>query len=77
MKKKARTVDAAPSALRFRRDMLVAEAVDLDPRVKDILLEFGLPCHLCIVAEHETLEEGCAPLGLEVEAVLARLNALR
>jgi len=61
---------------RFTRDMLVSDAVDADPRVGDILLRLGLPCRSCIVAWHETLEEGCAPLGLEVNRVLAELNAL-
>lgn len=63
-------------APRFRRDMLVADAVDADPGVKDILMAHGLPCYRCVVAWHETLEQGCAPLGLDVERIVGELNAL-
>jgi len=61
---------------RFVADMLVSTAVDSDPGVKDVLAEFGLPCDRCIVAYHETLAEGCHPLGLNVAEILERLNAL-
>ena len=60
----------------YHGGMLVSDVVDSDPRAKEVLLEFGLPCHRCVVAWHETLEEGCAPLGLRVGQVLERLNAL-
>lgn len=73
-KKKASEVQEAGP--RFRRDMLVADAVDADLRVKDILEARGLPCHRCVVAFHETLEQGCAPLGIDTDAVVAELNAL-
>ena len=36
----------------------------------------GLPCYRCVVKDFETLAEGCAPLGLRTEEVLAKLNAL-
>ncbi|MAG54951.1 MAG: hypothetical protein CMJ83_01540 [Planctomycetes bacterium] len=65
-----------PAGTRFHRDMLVADAVDSDPRVQGVLLEYGLPCSECIVAFHESLAEGCGPLGLEVDEVVSRLNAL-
>jgi hypothetical protein len=61
---------------RFRPDDLLADVVDRHPGAKDVLLSFGLPCFKCIVAYRETLREGCAPLLLNAEEVLARLNAL-
>jgi len=67
------TKDPGP---RFRKEMLICDVVDGHPGAKDILLEFGLPCHRCIVAWTETLAEGCHPLALEVDRVLERLNAL-
>lgn len=56
--------------------MTVADAVDSHPGVQEILTEYGLPCSRCIVAWHETLAEGCSPLSLDVDAIVARLNAL-
>ncbi len=75
-KKKGPRPDDEGSAPRYHRSMLVSDVVDSDPRAQEVLLEFGLPCHRCIVAWHETLAEGCAPLGIRIEQVLERLNAL-
>ena len=61
---------------RFHREMRVADALDADPRVKDVLLEFGLPCFRCVVSEHESIAEGCVPLALDPDGIVARLNAL-
>jgi hypothetical protein len=51
--------------------------LERDPRVEAVLASFGLLCQDCVVKDSETLAEGCAPLGLSVETVLARLNGLR
>jgi hybrid cluster-associated redox disulfide protein len=67
--------ERAPGA-RFRADEVIAEILERDPRVVDVLAGFGLPCSRCVVKDFETLAEGCAPLGLRVDEVLARLNAL-
>lgn len=76
-RKRARDpVSEGASLPRFDRDMLVADAVDAEARVKDVLLEYGLPCSECIVAFHESLAEGCAALRLNVDEVVERLNAL-
>jgi len=74
-RKKGRDPDVAVT--RFTAEMLVAAAVDAHPRVKEVLLEYGLPCSECIVAFHESLQDGCAPLGIRVDEVLSRLNALK
>jgi hybrid cluster-associated redox disulfide protein len=70
---KRRPADEGP---RFRGDETIADLLDRDPRVQDVLSSFGLPCSRCVVKDHESLAEGCAPLGVSVDAVLARLNAL-
>ena len=67
----------AVKAQRFHADMVISEALVLDERVPEILdREFGLPCARCVVADSETFAEGCGPLGLEVEAIVRRLNGL-
>jgi len=58
----------------YQKDMLVADLVNAHPLAKDVLLEFGLPCHECIVAWHETLEEGLRPHGIPVDDVLLALK---
>lgn len=65
---------AAPE---FCADDLIADLLARDSRVEEVLAGFGLLCGDCVVKDSETLAEGCAPLGVPVEAVLARLNGLR
>lgn len=74
-KPKGRTADGATPFV-FERTMLVLDALDAHERAKDVFLEFGLPCFRCIVAEHETIEQGCVPLALDPGGVVKRLNAL-
>ena len=71
--KKKETVEAPP---RFSGEDLLADVVDRHPGAKDVLLSFGLPCFKCVVAESETLSQGCAPLRLNAADVLAKLNGL-
>lgn len=72
-KKKA---DPEPPEARFQREDVLYDVVERHPGAKGVLLSFGLPCFDCVVAETETVAEGCAPLLLNVDAVLAKLNAL-
>ena len=56
--------------------MLVAEALELHEGAAGVLEKFGLPCYRCAVADVETVAEGAAARGLDVERILAALNAL-
>ncbi len=60
----------------YSQDMLLCDIVDSHPEAQGILLGFGLPCHNCIVAYHETLAEGVRPHDLDADKILERLNAL-
>ena len=73
---KSRRNAGEPLVPRFRADERIDDMLQRDARVKDVLLEFGLPCHRCVVKDYETLAEGCVPLGLRPEDILGRLNAL-
>lgn len=76
-RKKGREAESPePSGPKFTRDTIVWDALEAHPGAEAVLLEYGLPCRQCIVAETETLAEGCTPLGLKVDEVVARLNAL-
>jgi hybrid cluster-associated redox disulfide protein len=63
-------------APRFEPGMVVMDILAAHPGAKDVLLAHGLPCHRCVVAERETLEQGCRPLGLDAQAIVRDLNAL-
>ena len=63
-------------APRFRSDEVIGDLLDREPRAAAVLASFGRPCDRCVVKDFETLAEGCLPLGLAIDDVLARLNAL-
>lgn len=76
MAKKKPRPEASENGPRFTTGMLIADALEADARAKEVFLSYGLPCHECVVSEHESIEDGCTPLGLKAAAVVERLNAL-
>lgn len=60
----------------YTADDNIEVILDRDPRVAGVLATFGLKCVDCIVAPSESLAEGCRPLGVDIHAVVAALNAL-
>ncbi len=56
--------------------MKIADLLDSHPGAAEVLLSFGLPCHECVVAPRQTLEEGARLNGLDPEAILEKLRAL-
>jgi hybrid cluster-associated redox disulfide protein len=71
--KRRRSARPAP---RFHREMIIAEILQAHPGAREVLEKRGLPCHRCLLQEDETLEQGCAPLALAVDEILAELEAL-
>jgi len=79
MSKRKKGREAAPGdprKVRFDRDTIIWDALEAHAGVEQVLLEYGLPCRRCVVADTETLADGCTPLGLAVDEIVARLNAL-
>jgi hybrid cluster-associated redox disulfide protein len=54
--------------------MIVADIVNANPKASEVLESFGLRCSKCAVAWSETLQQGLAPHGIEVDLVLDKLN---
>ena len=55
--------------------MLIGELLNQYPEKADILLEAGMHCLGCPAAQGESLEEACAVHGIDVEALVTKLNA--
>ena len=61
----------------FRRDMPVAEAMALHPRVAEVFAAFHLGgCSHCGISHYETIEQVCMAYGVEVEVLLEVLESL-
>ena len=53
----------------------IGELLEIAPEKAEILLEVGMHCLGCPASQAETLEEACAVHGIDVDELLAKLNA--
>ena len=53
----------------------IGELLKTAPEKAEILLQAGMHCLGCPAAEQETIEEACEVHGLDVEELIAKLNA--
>jgi hybrid cluster-associated redox disulfide protein len=60
----------------FTKDMTFHEVMRKSPQAAKVLSSFNLGCVGCMGAQHETLEQGAMAHGLDVEMLLAALNAI-
>jgi len=59
---------------KITKDMLIGEIVKKHPQSVQIMLEHGLHCVGCHVATWETLEQGAAGHGINVNKLVDELN---
>jgi hybrid cluster-associated redox disulfide protein len=60
----------------FEPSMKIAEAIALDPRVRDILAQFHLGgCSACAINEEHTLEQAAMSYGVDLERLMTALTA--
>lgn len=52
------------------------EAIQADPRARDIFTSYGLECPVCVGVSMESIEDGALMHGVDVDAILADLNKL-
>lgn len=63
-------------AVIFTKDMSIMEALQADPRARDVFVAFGMGCIGCMGVSMETIEDGAKMHGIDPETVLAELNKL-
>ena len=59
----------------IEKTILIGELLNKYPEKADILIEAGMHCLGCPAAQGESLEEACAVHGIDVEALVEKLNA--
>lgn len=63
--------------LKFTPGMTIAEALQIHPRVADVLSQFQLGgCSNCEVSDVDTLEGACRSYGIDQEALMTSLGRL-
>jgi hybrid cluster-associated redox disulfide protein len=61
---------------KITKDMTFAQVMRMHPDVVKVLAKFNLGCVGCMGAQAESLEQGCAAHGLDVNEVVKELNAI-
>ena len=61
--------------MEFNKDTKIGELLEKAPEKAEILLDMGMHCLGCPASQMETLEEACIVHGIDVEEVIAKLNA--
>jgi len=61
--------------MKIEKTTKIGELLENAPEKADILLEAGMHCLGCPASQAETLEEACMVHGINVEDLLAKLNA--
>ena len=60
--------------MEIKKDMTIAEVLNKNENLKDVLMGFGMHCFSCPCALAETLEEAAEVHGIEVDLLLQKLN---
>ena len=58
------------------KEMTIGEILNTNPNVAPILLNAGMHCLGCPSAQGETLEEAAMVHGLDIDALMANIEAL-
>ena len=57
------------------RTMSIGQVLDIDRTTAPIMMEYGMHCMGCPFSMMETLEQGCAAHGTDVDELVETLNA--
>jgi hybrid cluster-associated redox disulfide protein len=60
----------------FTKDMSMMEALQADPRAKDVFAAYGMGCIGCMGVSTESVEDGAKMHGIDPRKVVADLNKL-
>ena len=61
----------------FTKDMSILDALQADPRARDVFTAHGLECIGCMGAMMESIEDGARMHGIDTSALLRELNELQ
>ncbi len=60
--------------MKFNKDTVIGTVLEKHKDAEEILTGFGMHCLYCPCSQAETLEEACAVHGINVNAVVDKLN---
>jgi hybrid cluster-associated redox disulfide protein len=60
----------------IKKEMPIGEVVKNHPETIPVFMQHGLHCLGCAIATFESIEEGATVHGIDIEALVADLNAV-
>ena len=60
--------------MEITKDMIIGELLEVKPEAAEVLLSMGMHCLGCPSARGETVEQACMVHGVDVDALLEKLN---
>ena len=57
------------------KDMTIGEILRTNPAVAPILMEAGMHCRGCPASQGESLEEAAMVHGMDIDALMEKINA--
>ncbi|MCM1195296.1 MAG: DUF1858 domain-containing protein [Corallococcus sp.] len=57
------------------KDMRIVDVLQVKPEAAQVFGSYGMGCIHCLLAHQETVEEAAAAHGVDLEQMLAQLNA--
>lgn len=57
------------------KDMRIVDVLQLKPQTAQVFGSYGMGCIHCLLAHQETVEEAAAAHGVDLDEMLAQLNA--
>ena len=57
------------------KDTIVGDILDIAPETAPAFIDIGMHCLGCPASRNETVEQACMVHGVEVEELLAKINA--
>jgi len=61
--------------IEIKKDTIIGDILDVAPQTAPIFLSIGMHCLGCPSSRGETVEQACMVHGVEVEELLAKINA--
>ena len=58
------------------KESIIGDVLDADMETAQFFLEIGMHCLGCPASRGETVEQACAVHGVEVDDLLAKVNAM-
>ena len=68
--------DEAKAVKQVTRETIIGDILDMDQSTAPYFMEIGMHCLGCPSSRGETVEQACMVHGVDVDALLEKINAL-